>query len=167
MAMLGMNAHSLAKKLGKSYEMARRYARGIAMPPNPEALKALAEALECSVGHLLADESTTRQAQHRELQTLTGAIQSPVRVTIEDGAMTTALGNYVLFAPGDDVTVYPRKAIPGDIVVVKGAGKVSLRQLTEGEDGAVYRPQSASYQSLTSCKVIGVVGVASVRLERA
>ena len=45
MALLSKSAHQVAAETGASYEMARRYARGIAMPTSPEAMQRLAKVI--------------------------------------------------------------------------------------------------------------------------
>lgn len=162
-----MSLKDLAGKIGMSYEMTRRYAKGWAMPSDPKTLEALAAALRTSVGHLLADE-----VDASALPPLLGAsaldkpISKATRMLIEDDAMLINVDNIRLFGIGDQAILYPRKPLPGDIVAIRHKDRTTLRRVVETEHGYEYVPRVDGYAAIKNGQVVGVVAEVHGRVAR-
>lgn len=166
MALLSKSAHQVAAETGASYEMARRYARGIAMPTSPEAMQRLAKALECSVGYLFAKESISHHAL-RDSSELTKPIREACRFIVQDNAMALTADRFKLLGLGDEITIYPRRALPGDLVALRVDNQITLRKAVDRHDGLHFEPRSDSYRAIaaSAAKVIGVVAAAQAKFE--
>lgn len=162
-----MSLKELALRIGKSYEMTRRYAKGWAMPDDPKTLEALAAALNTSVGYLLADEiDSSAMPPLVEASHIEGPISAPTRMLIEDDAMVINVDNIRLFGVGDQAILYPRKPLPGDIVAVRHRGGTTLRRVVETEQGHEYVPRVDGYATIRTGQVVGVVAEVHGRVAR-
>lgn len=154
----GMTLQQLGLAIDKSYEMARRYARGWALPDDPKTLEKIAAALGTSVGYLLAEELDSKALPPLiDAHDLASPISAQVRMLVADEAMLTTVDNIRLFGVGDQVILYPRKPLPGDIVAIRVRDKTTLRRLTEESDGLTYTAKKDGYATHTEAQVIGVV----------
>lgn len=162
-----MSLKDLAGRIGMSYEMTRRYARGWAMPDNPKVLEALATELGTSVGYLLAGELESNKLPPLvSASDLVEPVREPTRMSVEDDAMTVLVENIRLFGIGDQVILYPRRPLPGDIVALRVNDQTTLRKMVEGGTGPEYLPVKAGYAVHRSGTVVGVVAEAHGRVER-
>lgn len=162
-----MSIKDLALKINKSYEMTRRYVNGWALPDDPRTLEALATVLGTSVGYLLAEEAEANKLPPvANAADIAAAIKEPTRMVIEDDAMTIFVENIRLFGIGDQVILYPRKPIPGDIVAVRMRESTTLRKLVETAEGYTYVPRKEDHATYTKCTVLGVVAQVNGRVER-
>ncbi len=153
-----MTLQDFAKAIDKSYEMARRYARGWALPDDPKTLELIAKALGTSVGHLMADEQDASPLPPLfDASDIKEPISQPVRMLVEDEAMLTTVDNIRLFGIGDQVILYPqRRPLPGDIVALRVKDTTTLRKLVESE-GTKYVPKKEGYATYTNGTVLGIV----------
>lgn len=148
----------MAKGIDMSYEMTRRYAKGWAMPDDPKVLERIAAYLGTSVGWLLAEEQDAKRLPPlHAASAVLAPITAPIRLAIEDEAMTLTVDNVRLFGIGDHVTLYPRKALPGDVVAIRANGTTTLRRLTESGCAPAYVPRKDGYATYTDAAQIGVV----------
>lgn len=162
-----MSIKELGVKIGKSYEMTRRYVNGWALPDDPRTLENLATVLGTSVGYLLADETEVNKLPPvANASDMSGPIREATRMVIEDDAMTIHVENIRLFGIGDQVILYPRKAIPGDVVAVRMRESTTLRKVVETSEGYTYVPRKEDHATYTKCTVIGVVAQVNGRVER-
>lgn len=163
-----MSIKDLALKIDKSYEMTRRYVKGWAMPDDPRVLEAIANALNTSVGHLVADEPDSKRLPPTTMATeVHERPKSTICMVVEDEAMKTEVDGLQLMGSGDQVIISPARPIPGDIVAVIDGGAATLRKFSLIDGVAKYTPRHGDYQELDSaCPVIGVVTSANARLKR-
>lgn len=162
-----MSIKDLAARIGMSYEMTRRYSKGWAMPDNPKVLEALATALGTSVGYLLAGELESNKLPPLVAASdLVEPVREPTRMSIEDDAMTVLVENIRLFGIADQVILYPRRPLPGDIVALHVNSQTTLRKMVETSDGPEYLPTKSGYATHRAGTVVGVVAEVHGRVER-
>lgn len=148
----------LANQIEKSYEMTRRYVNGWAIPDDPAVLDRLANALNTTVGNLVSGEQDSKKLPPLvESSDIKEPIKDTCRVLIEDAAMTMDVLNIRLFGIGDEVTVAPKRPLPGDVVLLRHGPGITLRGCAQSETGMVFKPRRDDYATLENTQVLGVV----------
>jgi transcriptional regulator with XRE-family HTH domain len=162
-----MSLKDFASRIGVSYEMARRYSKGWAIPHDLQKLSLIAGALNTTVGYLLADEWGISALPLIDGK-FSKPIKKPSRILITDEAMTSNHEGLVFFGVGDQVCIYPSPVRAGDVVAIKGRdGGITLRRAIDTPSGLTYAPRHPAHATYPATTVVvGVVGQAYGRAQR-